>query len=338
MVTLLLVEGQTPLEMVHCKTEAAPGVSPVTPELKSVGVVTTADPEVTVHAPVPGAGLFPARVVTRTLQRFCVAPALATGAGAASLMVTLLLVEGQTPLEMVHCSTEAAPGVSPVTPELNTVGEVTTAVPEVTVHAPVPGAGLLPARVVTRTLQRFCVAPALATGAGAASLMVTLLLVEGQTPLEMVHSRTDAAPGVSPVTPELNTVGEVTTAEPEVTVQAPVPGAGLLPARVVTRTLQRFCVAPALATGAGAASLMVTLLLVEGQTPLEMVHSRTEAAPGVSPVTPELNTVGEVTTADPEVTVHAPVPGAGLLPARVVTRTLQRFCVAPAMVTGAESA
>src|ERR1035437_7208953 len=135
-------------------------------------------------------------------------------------MVTLLLVEGQTPFEMVQRNVDAAPGVSPVTPELNTVGEVTTPVPAVTVHAPVSGAGLLPARVATATLQRFWVAAALAAGAGAATLMVTLLLVDGQTPLDMVHRKVDAAPGVSPVTPELKTVGEVTTPVPAVTVQA----------------------------------------------------------------------------------------------------------------------
>src|ERR1035437_7854658 len=98
MVTLLLVEGQTPFEIVHCKTDAAPGVSPVTPELKSVGVVTTAVPEVTVHAPVPGAGLLPARVVTRTLQRFWVAPALATGARGVTVTAIVLAVPVPQPL------------------------------------------------------------------------------------------------------------------------------------------------------------------------------------------------------------------------------------------------
>jgi hypothetical protein len=90
-----------------------------------------------------------------------------------------------------------------------------------------------------------------------------------------------------------------------------------------------------LETSGVAASLIVTLLLVEAHTPLEMVHRRTEEAPGVRPVTPELNSVGVVTTADPEVTVHAPVPGAGLLPAKVVVVTLHRFCAAPALAAGA---
>src|ERR1035437_2812855 len=155
-------------------------------------------------------------------------------------MVTLLLVEGQTPFEMVQRNVDAAPGVSPVTPELKTVGEVTTPVPDVTVHAPVPGAELLPARVVTVTLHRFWVAPALAAGAGAATLILTVLTEGAQVPLEIVHCRVEVAPGVSPVTPELKRAGVVTTAVPAVTIQAPVPTPGLLAARVVVVTLQRF--------------------------------------------------------------------------------------------------
>ena len=90
MVTLLLVDGHTPLEIVQVKMEAAPGVNPVTPELKRAGVVITAEPETTVHNPVPGAGLLPANVVVVTLHRFCPAPALAITTG---LMVTEKVAE-----------------------------------------------------------------------------------------------------------------------------------------------------------------------------------------------------------------------------------------------------
>jgi hypothetical protein len=44
--------------------------------------------------------------------------------------------------------------VKPVTPELKAAGVVTTAVPAVTVQAPVPTPGLLPARVAVVVLQR----------------------------------------------------------------------------------------------------------------------------------------------------------------------------------------
>jgi hypothetical protein len=96
---------------------------------------------------------------------------LETSGVAATFIVTLLLVEAHTPLEIVHRRVEDPPIVKPVTPELKRVGVVTTALPEVTVHAPVPGAGLLPARVVVVTLHRFCAAPALAAGAGEVTVM-----------------------------------------------------------------------------------------------------------------------------------------------------------------------
>ena len=40
----------------------APTVNPVTPDVGELGVVTLALPAITVHAPVPTEGVFPARV------------------------------------------------------------------------------------------------------------------------------------------------------------------------------------------------------------------------------------------------------------------------------------
>src|ERR1035437_10217824 len=101
-------------------------------------------------------------------------------------MLTVLIEGAQVPLEIVHSRVEVAPIVKPVTAELNAAGVVTTAVPAVTVHNPVPTPGLLPARVVVVTLQRFWSAPALETSGAASTLMVTLLLVDGHTPLKIV--------------------------------------------------------------------------------------------------------------------------------------------------------
>ena len=52
---------QVPLVIVHTNV-FTPVVNPVTPLVGELGVVTVADPAVTVHAPVPITGVFAAKV------------------------------------------------------------------------------------------------------------------------------------------------------------------------------------------------------------------------------------------------------------------------------------
>ena len=59
-VTLLFVLPQLPLLIVHCNTAFVPAGTPVIVVLNEVGEVIVATPEVNVHKPVPGEGLFPA--------------------------------------------------------------------------------------------------------------------------------------------------------------------------------------------------------------------------------------------------------------------------------------
>ena len=61
MVTVSLDVGQTPLLIVQTKV-FVPTDRPVTPEPGAEGVVTIPLPAITVHAPVPTDGVFPARV------------------------------------------------------------------------------------------------------------------------------------------------------------------------------------------------------------------------------------------------------------------------------------
>jgi hypothetical protein len=67
-------------------------------------------------------------------------------------MVTLE-VALQAPFVTVHKKVEELPTVNPVTPDDGLEGVVATPVPDVVVHAPVPGEGLLPASVAVVKLQ-----------------------------------------------------------------------------------------------------------------------------------------------------------------------------------------
>lgn len=61
-------------------------------------------------------------------------------------------------------------------------------------------------------------------------IIVTVSLDEGQVPLLMVHTKV-FPPTVRPVTPDEGFDGEVTAPPPAITLQAPVPEAGVFPAR-----------------------------------------------------------------------------------------------------------
>jgi hypothetical protein len=77
----------------------------------------------------------------------------------------------------------------------------------------------------------------------------------------------------------------------------------------------------------GKALFVIVTVLDEGvQAPLLMVHWKTYI-PGIILVTVVLNKVGLVIAGEfgPLTSVHNPVPGDGLLPARVVDVKLQRF-------------
>ena len=140
--------------MVHLSVAELPTTSPVTPEVESVGVVTVAVPDMTDHDPVPTVGAFPANVAVVTLHRFWSGPAAATVGMSATLITISSVDEAQDPLVIVHRSVAEDPGTSPVTPEVDKVGVVTVAVPEITDHDPVPTAGAFPASVAVVILHK----------------------------------------------------------------------------------------------------------------------------------------------------------------------------------------
>lgn len=146
----------------------------------------------------------------------------------------------------------------------------------------------------------------------------------------MAHSKT-FVPIPKPVIPEFGFPGFVTTPEPEIKVQVPVPVAAIFPARTAVVELQITWSGPALEVVGLAATLMVTIEEEDGQVPLEMVQAK-RFTPALNPVTPELNNPGIVTVPLPITTVHKPVPTLGLFPASVAV-VPQIFCTGPAFET-----
>ena len=144
MVIASALGGQVPLVIVHTKV-FTPVLKPVTPEVGDVGVVTVAVPAVTVHAPIPVVGVFAASVAVAE-QIVWSGPAAEVVGNVSTFIVIVSVLAAQVPLLIAHTNV-FNPVVKPVTPLVGDVGTVTTPVPAVTVHAPVPVVGVLAASV-----------------------------------------------------------------------------------------------------------------------------------------------------------------------------------------------
>jgi hypothetical protein len=330
-VTLLVEAGQEPLVIVHLNTELPPIVKPVTSEVGEEGVVTEAVPDIADQLPVPTVGVLAANVVVVVLQRFWFAPALDVVGDSSTLIVTSLVEGGQTPLLIVHLNTELLPIVKPVTPEVGEAGVVTEAEPDTTDQAPVPTVGVFPASVAVVVLQRFWLGPALATVGLWFTVIETSEVLGVHVPFVIVHLKTEVPPMVSPVTPELCWVLEVTLTEPDTTDQEPVPIAGMFPAKVATVVLHSVWLVPALAVVGGWTLYMVISSSEGAHPPLDIDHLNLIVSPAVKAVMVVPGSAGSVMVAAPEITVHKPVPVAGLFPAKVAEAWLQRFWSGPAL-------
>ena len=144
MVIASVLGGQVPFVIVHTKV-FTPVVKPVTPDVGELGVVTIAVPAVTVHAPIPVVGALAATVPV-SVQIVWSGPAIEVVGNGSTFIVMVSVLAAQVPLLIDHTKM-FTPVVKPVTPDVGEAGIVTTPVPAVTVHAPVPIVGVFAANV-----------------------------------------------------------------------------------------------------------------------------------------------------------------------------------------------
>jgi hypothetical protein len=340
LITTSSVDGaHEPLDMVQRSVTDVPATNAVKVDVGEAGVVIVAAPAIILHIPVPETAVLAARVVDDPLQIFWSVPAFATVGVVATFITTSSDEVGQIPFVIVQRSVAEPPITKPVTPEVAEAGVVIVAIPETTVHKPVPIAGALPASVAVVILQRFWSGPALAVVGAWSILSITSSLLLPQPPLDIVHRNVTLVPNDKPVTVEVGEAGVVIVAIPATTVHVPLPTPGVLPASVVVVTLHNVWSAPAAARLAGAAILMTTSSIEAAQGALLIVHLNVTEAPTVNPVTVEIGEPGAVIVAVPATIVQAPFPMDGVLAPSVVLVTLHRSWLGPAsaVVGGSET-
>src|SRR5713101_8017058 len=131
MVTVSFEAGHVAFVIVQTNV-LAPTDNPVTPDVGEPGVVTVALPAITVHAPAPTVGAFPAKVAVAA-QTDWSGPAFDAVGGVSLVIVTVSLEAGHVAFVIVHTNV-LAPTDNPVTPDVGDAAVVTDALPTITVH------------------------------------------------------------------------------------------------------------------------------------------------------------------------------------------------------------
>lgn len=142
-------------------------------------------------------------------------------------------------------------------------------VPEITIHIPVPTAGVLAANEEEEE-QIVWSGPASAVVGSGSLKIVTWSTDAGQVPLEIVHWKI-FEPELIPVIEVVADPGETITPVPENKVHTPLPVTGMF-ALSEDEVAQIVWSGPAFAGEGLSSTVMLTWSEVEGQTPLEMVH------------------------------------------------------------------
>ena len=149
-------------------------------------------------------------------------------------MVIVLDVDEQVPAEvMFHCNT-FVPRPKPLTVVVAELELVNTAVPDTTLHVPVPVVGVLAASVVLLVvIHNVCDGPALAKLVAGSTWMVIVLEVDEHVPTEVIFHCNTFIPKPRFVIVEFGDNELVIVPLPLITLHVPIPVVGVLAASVV---------------------------------------------------------------------------------------------------------
>jgi hypothetical protein len=180
------------------------------------------------------------------------------------VITTSSVVDAHDPFDTVQRSVALVPTGTPVTVVLKEFTLVTVAVPDTTLHTPVPVAGLVAFSVKVPLLHWAMSAPATAA-LGAASLRIVMSSLVGvHTPLLIVQRRTTSPdPAATPVMVVVAELTLVIVAVPLTTLHVPVvPATAAFAAIVKVALLHWIMSAPARAAFGAALTVIVRFALV----------------------------------------------------------------------------
>jgi hypothetical protein len=279
-----------------------PACIEVRAELEFAGEAKVPAPDITLQTPLPVEGTT-AVIVVDAEQITWSAPATATDGGVFLLITTVSLEPGQTPLLTVHTKT-LFPVEREFTDEVGEPAVLTFAVPDSTVHMPVPvkGRSAFSVPVSEHTAMS---APALAM-LGGRSLVTKTSSKDGLQKPFSIDQRKTFVPGPIPVTVVEGEFASLKLPLPLITVQVPVPTTGVF-ADMTAVVEQMVWSVPALDVLIGPITVMIMSSKLGVQVPLLIVQRKT-LVPISSPVTVEEGLEGSVTVPVPLILVQVPVP------------------------------